>query len=485
MKYIKNVLLVDIPTYQVYLSDLHRSIVEKRLIAQTFLWEKRTGHKMIRPALTYSRGLLTIAACLERAGYAVKYLIYSDLADKTRILDYAKEADIVGITVLTPTVKIGQSLCKVIKEVNPKAVIILGGPHVTAMPVETLEECRDIDFLMVGEAEERLPKFLTNINKPDEVGGVVYRDPNGDVMVSGAPIAPVNVAELPMPAYHLLSRSLNEYAHNIRIARGCPYKCNFCFERLSWHSPAFSRHKSSAIIDEVKLLAKSVKKGTLFHFSDAIFNLRWDVVSELVQNIKDLDVFFSMDTRVDLVNAEQTKQLSEAGFIYFRMGYESLQDKELIISDKAITHEAQIRSSEIIRQTDPRVAIHAYMITGLPGASSESMGYDIYQIRRMIETELVDVIGNKILVPYPGTPYYENSESLGIEIMTKDWSKYDRRSYPVYRLDQLSPDEIYSGYLAQEAALTEAYLNKLQTHELSKDNIRDGLDYVYKNYAQG
>jgi radical SAM superfamily enzyme YgiQ (UPF0313 family) len=404
--------------------------------------------------------------------------------DKNKILDFARQADIVGISALTPTIKIAQKLCKQIKAVNKKIKTILGGPHITALPIDTLRECEDVDFAMVGEAEERFPKLLRNLDKPDEVGGVVYRSHDGDIIISSASIPPVNVADLPMPAYHLLTRHLSEYAHNIKIVRGCPYKCNFCFERLSWHSAPLSVHKSSNIVEEIKLLAKSSRKGTLFHFSDAIFNLRWDTISEVIEQIKDLGVFFSMDTRVDLVKAEQIKKLSEAGFIYFRMGFESLQNAVLSISDKSITQETQVQASHIIRETAPQAAIHAYMITGLPGMSSETLSTDAYQIRRMIETKLVDVIGNKILVPYPDTPYYENSESLGIEIKTRDWSKYDRRSYPVYRLKYLSSDEIYSGYLNQEAALAEAYLERLQVPKILRENVTDGLDYIFKNYAE-
>jgi len=483
---VKNVLLIDIPTYGVSLPDIHRNLIEKKLIVQTSLWEKRTGHKMIRPGLTYSRGLLTIAACLERESFSVKYLIYSDPLDRAKIIDFAEHADVIAINALTPTIKIAQAICEEVKIVNPRVITILGGPHISAMPIQSLEENSNVDFALIGEAEERLPKFLGSITKPDEVGGVVYRNSDGSVSVSRANIAPVNIAELPIPAYHLLSRHLSEYAHNIKAVRGCPYKCNFCFERLSWHSPALSVHKDTQIIDELKLLAKNIGKGALIHFSDAIFNLRWETVTILIEQIKrlNLDVLFSMDTRVDFVKSEQIKQLANTGFVYFRMGFESLQDNVLDISEKSITQRLQIEASNIIRDVAPQAAILAYMITGLPGSTRESVANDVYRIRKMVEDGLVDVVSNKVLVPYPDTPYFENANNLGIEIKTKDWSKYDRLSYPVYRLKELSSDEIYFGYLNQEVALTEAYSDKLKSAIASLENVKEGLGYIFQNYAQ-
>ena len=112
---IKRVLLIDVPTYRVSLPEVHRALIEKRLRLQSILWKRRVGKEMIRPGLSYSRGLLTIAACLEQKGFRVAYLNHSDPFDRPDIPEMVKEADAVCITVLTPTMHLVIRLCRKIK----------------------------------------------------------------------------------------------------------------------------------------------------------------------------------------------------------------------------------------------------------------------------------------------------------------------------------------------------------------------------------
>ena len=486
---IKNILLIDIPTYIVKLMPFHRELMRKKLRSQSLLWYKRVGQKRIRPSLSYSRGLLTLASVLEMHGFAVKYLNYSDPVDRQQIYRLSNEADIVGITTLTPTYNIVRQLADTIKKINRNTTIILGGPHVTVRPAESLANCPSADFAMMGDSETRLPKLLQNLNNAEHIAGTVFRDEQGTPHVSTLKIRPVSVPDLPLPAYHLLHRSLSDYAHNIRTFRGCPYQCQFCLERLSWNTADLSRRTSDQTIAELSLLANSVRPRTIIHFSDTMFNLDWAYTGELVERIKkaNLGLFFSIDTRVDLITEEQVKSLSAASFVCYRMGFESVTDKILALSSKAITHVQQRDASDIIRRVNDHLVIYAYMLTGLPGSTLDTLLDTTRHIKNLILDDWVDIISNKLLVPYPGTPFHELAQSFGVQIKTHDWSQYDRRSYPVYRLSDLSQDELFFGYLMQEAALTQAYFQKLHTLDVPTNNltrVTSGLDYLFTNYVQ-
>jgi radical SAM superfamily enzyme YgiQ (UPF0313 family) len=483
---IKSVLLIDIPTYKVSLPEVHRALMEKRWRLQSILWERRVGRRLIRPALCYSRGLLTIAACLERSGFQTVYLNYSDPSDRVEIHRVVKEVDAVCITVLTPTFHIVVRLCNEIKQVNPNAVIIIGGPHISARPTDSLRSCPMADFAMIGESEHRLPALLGLIDTPDEIAGTVYRDGSA-VQISPGPIKPVFVSDLPIPAYHLLRRPLTHYAHNIRMSRGCPYKCNFCVERLSWNSELGSERRIEQVFEEVEFLSHHLQPGTLIHFSDAVLNISWNRLNELIRRIKgaDIHLLYSFDTRVDLINETQARALYEGSFVYFRMGFESARDDVLRTAEKSTDHQRQLEACRIIRNASDRIAILAYMVTGLPGSTRETIALDAIYLRQMVQDEQVDIIGNKIFVPYPGTPYFDNASGFNITIKTRDWSKYDRNSYPVYELADLSSDEIYFGFLQQEAFLTQAYMDMVTQHGFTFEAIDImELDYSYQNYAR-
>lgn len=483
---IKKVLLIDIPTYKVTLSENHRLLYQKKMSFQTSVWERRTNIELRRPAIAYSRGLLSIAAKLEQSGFAVIYLNYSDPKDSQDIVGYCQHADVVGIMALTPTIHIASKICRDAKKVNHKIITIVGGPHIFAVKEEVLEQNPDIDFAMIGESEDRFPEFLRSIKYPNDVGGLIFRDDDGEVRISDANVSPVIVQYLPMPAYHMLRRPLAEYSHNINTSRGCPYNCCFCSERASWHSPSISANSIDHVVNELEFLNKALPHGTLVHFSDAIFNIDENRTKEFSERLANanLALVFSADTRTDLIKTRKNiMTLAKAGFVYLRMGFESFHNNILEYSRKNNLIEAQSSACEIIRSAQSNIAILAYKITGLPGETRETSLLDAEQIKKLISDELVDVIANKILVPYPGSEYAKNSSKYGIHIQTFEWSKYDRLSFPVYGLENLSADDIYSEYMFQESALVDAYTDKLDNKNISKDiNYRVG--YTYPNYAQ-
>ena len=151
-----------------------------------------------------------------------------------------------------------------------------------------------------------------------------------------------------------------------------------------------------------------------------------------------------------------------------------------------MNHTNQIEACETIRSSDSSMAIHAYMIAGLPGSTRQTMFEKAKSMRDLVLKDLVDIIGNKIFVPYPGTPFFQQPNDFNITIKTKQWSKYDRRSFPVYELKDLSAEEIYTGYLFQEAILLQAYKDKLNKKTILKEDLKqveDGLDYIFFNYT--
>lgn len=482
---IKNILFIDIPTYYVDLPDLHRKLIEKRLKLQNAVLENRFEKKFYRPSLSYSRGLLTLAACLEREGYHIQYLVHSDPQDRNQIYQLGKEADVVCVTTMTPTYNIARKIVAGIKKTNMDCVSIVGGPHVNAVQDDALIEGIEFDYGLVGDAEDRLPLLIKNLQDPGIIPGVIFRSGN-EVIMNKSTSDFIQVNEVPLPAYHLLKRPLSYYSHNIKTFRGCPYKCSFCAERLSWSSSEKSSHTIQQVIAELKIIAKEIKPNTLIHFSDAVFNINWNRTRELLERIRYEfpEILFSCDTRVDLIKEDQISEFYPSNIVYIRMGFESLHDNILDQAEKSSSHNMQLKASQIIREANRNIGIHAYLLTGLPGTTRETLLSDGVWIRNLVKSQIVDVVGNKILVPYPGTPFHESPKNSGIRILTKNWNAYDRRSYPVFDLQELSADEIYFGYLQQEAILANAYREILGDNAQDALNNKADLDYIYSSYAK-
>jgi radical SAM superfamily enzyme YgiQ (UPF0313 family) len=88
--------------------------------------------------------------------------------------------------------------------------VVAGGPLFTSDP----DAFRDVDHLVLNEAEMTLPEFLDDLAKGR--AKALYR---------AAEFA--NVMSSPLPAYELLA-SRGYGALSLQFSRGCPYECEFC-----------------------------------------------------------------------------------------------------------------------------------------------------------------------------------------------------------------------------------------------------------------
>jgi len=158
-------------------------------------------------------GLMYLAASLIERGHRVKIL---DLAGG---IDWKKEvlrleADLFGITCVTPNFKIVAEIADLLPQETP---VVIGGVHPTFLPMDTLENIR-CDAVVMGEGEIAIRELTRDIEK-----GCLKEQYHGGI---------VPIESIPKPARHLVDlhkyRPGGEEATPIYTSRGCPYNCNFC-----------------------------------------------------------------------------------------------------------------------------------------------------------------------------------------------------------------------------------------------------------------
>ncbi len=370
---------------------------------------------------------------------------------------------------------------------NPSALCILGGPHANAMKEQCLQECSELDVVIPGAGEIPFAQLVDRLDHYQDVAGIIYRraEPVSTWSSTQQREQAIATIEMPEPAYHLLSRPLSAYAHNIRTFPGCPYECDFCIERLSWRGRK-GHNSLRRVVAEIQRVSQGSAAKTLIHFSDSIFTLDKQRTLELCHLLTkaQLNVVFSCDTRVDHVDTEIVKALANAGFVSIRLGIEHLDDTILRRTNKGIIVDQSLQTLRLIRSAAPHMMIHAYMLTGLPGSTIETFSQAAQSIRSLIMDKQVDVIGNKMLVPYPGTPYFLAPQQHQMEILHHDWSKFDRLSLPVYRMLTLTEYQIYFGFVFLESTLQQAYECRIANSPHIDQALPENLDYVYRSYVQ-
>jgi anaerobic magnesium-protoporphyrin IX monomethyl ester cyclase len=192
-------------------------------------------------------GLLYLAGILEKKGHRVKIIDMEAMGStKSDIKIIIKKEDpfFVGITATTPVIKRALELCAIVKETDKDIKTVLGGPHPTYFPRETIAE-EAVDIVVCGEGEiticELMDPLLNNPDGAAQVKGIYFKK-NGQTIFTGErePIDDLDI--LPFPARHLID--MNAYHHplarskraaSVLTSRGCPSRCTFCSRGVFSH----------------------------------------------------------------------------------------------------------------------------------------------------------------------------------------------------------------------------------------------------------
>ena len=132
-------------------------------------------------------GIAYLGSYLISRGFSVGLTdLYSEERSIGEIVD-SRNPRIIGISGLTIDMPRVYRLADMLKKRSSGTVIIAGGLHPSALPRETLEECQNIDAVVIGEGEYTLAKIASLENIPRElptVDGVAYRNASGIAITS-------------------------------------------------------------------------------------------------------------------------------------------------------------------------------------------------------------------------------------------------------------------------------------------------------------
>jgi anaerobic magnesium-protoporphyrin IX monomethyl ester cyclase len=383
-------------------------------------------------------GLSYLASVLEHSGQEVQVLDllvskYSKDKIKNKLEEY--QPDIVGVTSVTLNYPIASEILKYTKSEDKDIITIIGGPHVTFAPVETLTEAPWIDIVVRGEGERTMLDIVSG-KKLADIDGVAYRDKTDGIKMTGQRSLIENLDELPFPAKHFfpISRyhALDVHA-SILTGRGCPFNCIFCVgskmggRRVRYRNPKL-------IVDEIEQdLSSGFKK---VNFEDDHLTLNHQHLNALCDEIiaRGLKFNWSAFSRVDTVNPEILHKMKRAGCTWLLYGVESGNQEILDIIKKKITLQKVRDAVEMAKEAG--IGILASFILGLPGETPETMRQSL-----QFAQGLGASYGFHVLSPFPGTEVREKAAEYGIEILTDDWTKYDCNR-PVSRTKGAGPDQI-------------------------------------------
>jgi anaerobic magnesium-protoporphyrin IX monomethyl ester cyclase len=392
-------------------------------------------------------GLGYLAAVLEAEGHDVQLWDATVETEGLGELLNRERFDLVGVTSVTPLIHEAWEAARQARERG--TITILGGPHPTLMPEESLER-REVDLVVRGEAEETIIEVVRQLERDPgeldqesgvrhftsagwaEIAGLSYRTAGGEVVHNPPRKPPADLDSLPFPAHHLykIERYTNlqprtdgldprARAYTIITSRGCPYQCIYCSKAVT--GKKWRPRSPENVIEEWRRLVIDLR-ATEIGVTDDVMTLDLERAKRICQLIIDEGLntvpwITIHGIRADNTDLELFRLMKAAGCRRVGFGVESGNQRVLDIMKKGQTIDDVRQAFRNARQAGLQTI--GFFIFGLPGDDEASME-DTIRLALELNPDLANFM---IAAPFPGTELYQMVIEKG-DLFCHDWRDF-------------------------------------------------------------
>lgn len=377
-----------------------------------------------------SLGLLSLASSLRKGGYSVRIVESASLGlslSQTVDLVLLERPKYLGLSCTTASVDSAAHIARAIKQKNPEILTFVGGPHITALPVETFQRHPEFDFGVIGEGEVAFGDLLETIQaKMDlsQVESAVFRD-GGEVRTNPRRGFIENLDQLPFPAYDLLPSFPRSYrppflnypkgpTASLISSRGCPQTCTFCDRSVFGNR--YRYFSEDYLLELISFLRQNYGIQHLI-FTDDQFAASRSRLARLCEKLAaaNLKIRWNCDVRVDSVDPGLLDLMKGAGCWMISYGIESGSQEILDQIQKGIKLDRVEQALHWTREAGIR-AKGLFMI-GYPQETEKTLDQTLSFIQRCP----LDEINLSFLTPYPGTELYQQVK--GSPDFVENWKR--------------------------------------------------------------
>jgi radical SAM superfamily enzyme YgiQ (UPF0313 family) len=337
-----------------------------------------------------------IAAYIREQGLDVKIidLAFIDKKDWESKIGYA---DIYGMTVFSSSLHLAREVYTIAKNINPYCKVVVGGPHPTSLPKETLAY---FDCVVKGEGEHFLENVLRDIVEMPKIK---------------------DLDSLPFPARDLVNikaytrKVFGKKATSITTSRGCPYSCAFCCKDVFGHQ--VRNFSIKRVINEIKSVISEYGIRN-FIFYDDTFALDRKRFYPLCEELAKLNIIFRCNGDVRNNTLEDFRVLYNAGCREIAFGIESGSQKILDIINKGST----VKQNKIAINNAQKAGllVKAFLMIGNPGETKET----IEETKQFMVEANPDQYTLFNFVPLPGCAIWKEPDKYKIKITNNDFRQY-------------------------------------------------------------
>ncbi|MAG02104.1 B12-binding domain-containing radical SAM protein [Candidatus Pacearchaeota archaeon] len=413
-----------------------------------------------KPTFLYPVVLGTAATMVKKAGHEV---IWRDaIAEDMNWDEYdemleKEKPDIFLFETKAPVVKKHWKSINHMKEKFPNMKIVICGDHVSYLPRETLENSK-VDYVINGGYYDFAFIDLVNWINEGKGGapeGVWYRK-DGEIVENGRfefhKDSERDINDAPFPDRELTKYMDYQDEFNLKgrpqfyimSARDCAWgKCTFCvWDHALYPKGAYKQRTPENTFAEVKHLVDNFGAKEIFDDAGTIPPGKWleKFCNLMIESGYNKKVMYSCNMRFGWVDREMYKLMKGAGFRLLKYGLESGCQKTIDKLDKGVDVSKVFEHCKDAK--DAGLVCHLTMMTGYPWETKNDAMKTFNLAKKLMTAGLVDIHQSTVVMPYPGTPLYE-------EAVREGWLRFEKDDYEKLAMDQpamktieMSPEEV-------------------------------------------
>lgn len=359
-------------------------------------------------------GTILLATILKNMGYNTRVFIEDIAKPDWKLLE---DADIICISSITSTAPRAYQIAEKFGRMG--IPVIMGGPHPTFMPEESLLYS---DYVVRGEGEETIVELLEHIESGLPLGTinglsfkteqkVIQHNPDRDLIP--------DLDAAPIPDFSLVNNWQKANVIPIATSRGCPFACRFC-SVVQMFGRRYRFKSIDRVIEEVKAAASSNANAHVF-FVDDNFAASKKRTKALLQALIDnnINIEWSAQMRTDIArDPELIRLMARTGCFIVFIGFESINPKTLALYNKRqVVEDINICIKTLKSHS---INIHGMFILGSDTDDIQT----IKNTQKYAQKLGIESVQFMMLTPLPGTPVFRELQDQG-RIIHTDWSKYD------------------------------------------------------------
>jgi radical SAM superfamily enzyme YgiQ (UPF0313 family) len=367
-------------------------------------------------------------------------LKYSQIKDK--IIDFSP--DIVGISSnFTPYFSSALKVARIVKEVDKRIIVILGGRLPTALPEFVLKN-KCVDFVIRGEAEYSLAKLCKGIKKgkvkPSNIEGLCYKTKKR-MKISSRICLVKNLNLLPFPERRLIDyknyKFKGEISTSIIASRGCNLGCSFCAIKEK-----FRYRSAENVFEEIKYCFELGIRHINFEDDNINLNPQFERLLDLIiKNFEgEIKISFMNGLLAYGLTPSLRKKLIKAGLTH--IDFSLVSSKKRLRKRLNRIEEVKDIVSCTNYMTKHNIPVNIHFIVGFPGQNFKDAIEDIKFLSRKRA-----ILGPSIFYPVVESKLFEELKDK-FSLKETDY-KFFRSSCAYFNKDMSYQDMFFIFYLSR------------------------------------